>query len=66
MRTTITTLFLAIITVSIASDQVPAPPQTHPILLMNATIHPVSAEEIQRGAIPVSYTHLTLPTILLL
>ena len=51
MRTTITTLFLAIITVSIASDQVPAPPQTHPILLMNATIHPVSTEEIQRGAI---------------
>ena len=51
MRTTINTLLLAIITVSIASDQVPAPPQTHPILLMNATIHPVSTEEIQRGAI---------------
>ena len=51
MRRTITTLLLAVITVSIASDQVPAPPQTHPILLMNATIHPVSADEIQRGAI---------------
>jgi len=51
MRTTITTLLLTVITVSIASDQVPAPPQTHPILLMNATIHPVSADEIRRGAI---------------
>ena len=51
MRTTINTLLLAIITASIASDQVPAPPQTHPILLMNATIHPVSADAIQRGAI---------------
>ena len=51
MRRTITTLLLAVITVSIASDPVPAPPQTHPILLMNATIHPVSADEIQRGAI---------------
>ncbi len=51
MRRTITTLLLAVITVSIASDQIPAPPQTHPILLMNATIHPVSADEIQRGAI---------------
>ena len=51
MRRTITTLLLAVITVSIASDQVPAPPQTHPILLTNATIHPVSADEIQRGAI---------------
>ena len=51
MKRTITTLLLAVITVSIASDQVPAPPQTHPILLMNATIHPVSADEIQRGAI---------------
>ena len=51
MRTTITTLLLTVITVSISSDQVPAPPQTHPILLMNATIHPVSADEIRRGAI---------------
>ena len=51
MRTTITTLLLPVITVSITSDQVPAPPQTHPILLMNATIHPVSADEIRRGAI---------------
>ena len=105
MRRIITTLLLAVITVSIASDQVPAPPQTHPILLMNATIHPVSSDVIQRGAIlfekgiitaigqrvtnlpdntetidllgkhiypgmiaaasAVSYTHLTLPTILL-
>ena len=51
MRRTITTLLLAVITVSIASDQVPAPPQTHPILLPNATIHPVSADEIRRGVI---------------
>ncbi len=42
---------LTVITVSISSDQVPAPPQTHPILLMNATIHPVSADELRRGAI---------------
>lgn len=36
---------------AVASDQIPAPPQMHPILLTNATIHPVSAKAIKRGEI---------------
>ena len=42
------TIFLA---ASVASDQIPAPPQTHPILLRNATIHPVTSKVIKRGDI---------------
>ena len=40
-----------LLSVAIASDQIPAPPQTHPILLTNATIHPVTAKVIKRGDI---------------
>ena len=42
------TIFLA---AAVASDQIPAPPQTHPILLSNATIHPVTSKVIKRGDI---------------
>lgn len=34
-----------------ASDQIPAPPQTHPIVLKNATLHPVSSSAIRNGQI---------------
>lgn len=34
-----------------ASDNIPAPPQTRPIALKGATIHPVSAPEIAAGTI---------------
>lgn len=34
-----------------ASDQIPAPPQKHPILLKNVTIHPVSSRTIPDGQI---------------
>ena len=51
MRATIGLLLISLLSSVSASDQVPAPPQTHPILLTNATIHPVSSDEIRRGAI---------------
>lgn len=34
-----------------ASDQIPAPPQSHPILLKGATIHPVTSPAIANGQI---------------
>ncbi|MFQ6615680.1 MAG: amidohydrolase family protein [Fidelibacterota bacterium] len=34
-----------------ASDQIPAPPQSHPILLKGATIHPVSTGPLANGQI---------------
>ncbi len=51
MRATIGLLLISLLSSVSASDQVPAPPQTHPILLTNATIHPVSSDKIRRGAI---------------
>src|SRR3712207_3153473 len=37
--------------VALASNEVPAPPQTRPIVLKGATIHPVSGPEIANGTI---------------
>ncbi|HIG48202.1 MAG TPA: hypothetical protein EYQ20_17865 [candidate division Zixibacteria bacterium] len=36
---------------ALASNQVPAPPQDHPIALVGGTIHPVSGPEIENGTI---------------
>ena len=45
-------LFLIALVIQIrASDQIPAPPQDHPIALTGATIHTVSGETIQDGTI---------------
>lgn len=45
-------LFLIALGIQIrASDQIPAPPQDHPIALTGATIHTVSGETIQDGTI---------------
>ena len=35
----------------LASDQIPAPPQDHPIALVGGTIHPVSGPVLERGTI---------------
>lgn len=43
------TLFL--MSYLIGSDQIPAPPQSHPILLKGATLHPVSAPPVLNGQI---------------
>lgn len=51
MRASISLLFPLLLSPALASDQVPAPPQAHPILLINGTIHPISDNEIRRGAI---------------
>ncbi|MEE2876893.1 MAG: amidohydrolase family protein [Candidatus Neomarinimicrobiota bacterium] len=51
MRAKVSLLLISLFSLLPASDQVPAPPQTHPILLTNATIHPVSNGEIRRGSI---------------
>ena len=36
---------------ALASNQVPAPPQDHPIALVGGTIHPVSGPVIENGTI---------------
>ena len=33
------------------------------VLLLNATYEPLTALPVRRAVVPVSYTHLTLPTI---
>lgn len=40
---------LALISLILAADQIPAPKQDHPILFKNAIIHPVSGPEISNG-----------------
>ena len=42
---------LALFSWVLASDQIPAPPQKHPILLTDVTIHPVSSGVIRNGQI---------------
>jgi imidazolonepropionase-like amidohydrolase len=44
-------IFVGIVTSGRASDNIPAPPQTKPIVLKGATIHPVSGPEIPSGTI---------------
>lgn len=44
-------LGLALFSLLLASDQIPAPPQKHPILLQNVTIHTVSSGIIRNGQI---------------
>ncbi|MBH30737.1 MAG: hypothetical protein CMG71_01955 [Candidatus Marinimicrobia bacterium] len=51
MRTSISFLLISLLSSALASDQVPAPPQAHPILLTNGTIHTISNDQIRRGAI---------------
>lgn len=42
-------LSLSFLTTVCATDEVPGPPQVRPILLANATIHPVSGQPIENG-----------------
>ena len=44
-------ILLVFCSLSWASDQIPAPPQTHPILIKDATIHPLSSGNISHGQI---------------
>jgi imidazolonepropionase-like amidohydrolase len=51
-----TTIYLFILTIFLtigvmASDQIPAPPQSQPIAIMNAEIHPLSGPVIENGTI---------------
>ena len=47
----LTTLILAMTSVTFASPEVPGAPQTHPIAITGATIHPVSGPAIEDGVI---------------
>lgn len=38
-------------TLAVASDAIPAPPQSGPVALVNGTIHPVSSEAIENGTL---------------
>lgn len=51
MRPALSIIFLVFCSLSRASDQIPAPPQTHPILIKDATIHPLSSGNISHGQI---------------
>tara|TARA_B100000029_G_C17609576_1_gene969005 strand:+ start:8188 stop:9510 length:1323 start_codon:yes stop_codon:yes gene_type:complete len=51
MRKLTIKLVFCLTTFTIASDQIPAPPQKNPILLVNADIYPVSSRKINKGAI---------------
>jgi len=51
MRALIIILVFFLTTFTIASDQIPAPPQKNPILLVNADIYPVSSRKINEGAL---------------
>jgi imidazolonepropionase-like amidohydrolase len=44
-------LAIAFYSVSVSADEIPAPPQTRPILLSGGTIHPVSGNAIENGEI---------------
>lgn len=50
-RNTIALSFLVAVAALRAHDFVPAPEQSEPIALINATIHPVSSDPIQNGSI---------------
>lgn len=49
--TIVALILFGLLTTGRASDLIPAPPQTKPIALKGATIHPVSAPEIAAGTI---------------
>ncbi len=42
-------IFIFFLSIALASDQVPAPPQSNPVLLKNGTIHTVSHGSIEQG-----------------
>ena len=50
-RVFVVTLAATLVVSAHASDIIPAPPQTRPIALVGATIHPVSGPDIPRGTI---------------
>jgi imidazolonepropionase-like amidohydrolase len=50
MRTSFLFIFFCLLIQSaVANDQIPAPPQTKPIVLMNGTVHTVSGADISGG-----------------
>ena len=50
------TAAFAIFTIIVhGSDQIPAPAQSHPILITDVTLHPVSSEVIKNGQILFEY-----------
>jgi len=51
LATTIVTIFGTAVATILASDVIPAPPQTKPIAITGATIHPVSGPDIPSGTI---------------
>ncbi len=51
LATTVVTIFGIAVATILASDVIPAPPQTKPIAITGATIHPVSGPDIPSGTI---------------